>query len=153
MQKHHRSRWASRVVIVEPHDDSRELYAEYFTWAGLFVKTVPTAAEALRLTLDATQDAVVTCLRLRGMDGFALCNVLRAVPWLNRIPVIALSTCHSDHERAVDGASFAAVLMKPCLPEALLKSLLWAIAARQSERRIVKWSLPTGSIPPPRPMA
>jgi CheY-like chemotaxis protein len=118
-----------RIVIVDAHDDSRELYAQYFKWVGLHATAVPIAADALRMMSRRALDAVVTCLRLPDMDGFALCDALRAMSRAVRLPVIGVSTCLPDHERAVCDTRFAAVLMKPCLPEDLLDSLRETLAA------------------------
>ena len=134
---HHPSHRTIRLVIVEPHDDSRGLYNEYFDWAGVVLTAVPTAADALRTIRRETPDAVVTCLRLPDMDGFALCDALRAIPRTNRIPVIALSTCRPDHERAVRDTRFATVLMKPCSLEIMLGSLRSALAAGNVRREFV----------------
>lgn len=123
-----RRRRISRIVIVEPHDDSRELYADYFRWAGLRVTAVRSAADALRiLSSRVVPDAVITCLRLPSMDGFALCDALRATPRTSRIPVIGVSSCLPDHQRATGDTRFATVLLKPCSPLALLDSLRVAL--------------------------
>jgi DNA-binding response OmpR family regulator len=139
---HRPSHRTIRFVIVEPHDDSRGLYEEYFDWARVGLTTVPTAADALRTIRRETPEAVVTCLRLPDMDGFALCDALRAMPRANRIPVIALSTCRPDYERAVRDTRFAMVLMKPCSLEILLGSLRGALAAGNVRREFV--TLPSG---------
>jgi DNA-binding response OmpR family regulator len=124
-----RRRPVSRVVIVEPHDDSRELCAEYFAWAGVDVIAVPTVADALRMADLEPPDAVITCLRLPDGDGFALSDALRATPHGDRIRVIALSTSLQDHERAVGDTRFESVVMKPCLPEILVGLVHGALAA------------------------
>lgn len=118
-----RGRQTRHIVIVDAHDDSRAMYAEYFEWMGVPVTTSPTAAGALRVIRRELPDAVITCLRLSDMDGFGLCHTLREMPRTKRIPVIGISTCLLDHERAARDHCFAAVVMKPCLPEDLLESL------------------------------
>lgn len=120
----------SRVVVVDPDDDSRDLYVEYLTWAGVRVRAVRTAADALRIVSRRPPDALITCLRLAAMDGFALCDALRTMAHTRRLPVIAVSTCRTDHDRAVRDMRFVSVLMKPCLPDILLQSLRATLAAR-----------------------
>lgn len=125
----------TRVVLLEPDRDSQELYAEYFNWVrlrkwdGLHVTVVPSASAALRTMSCQMQDALITCLRLPGTSGFALCDALRAVRRTSHLPVLALSTCKADYERAVCDGRFAAVLMKPCAPDVLLESLRTVVAA------------------------
>ena len=130
MHENHRRRLADRVLLVEPHDDSRVMYADYLAWNGLHVTAVRTAASALRHLSHERHDAVVTCLRLRGMDGFALRVALAAWKRTSHVPVIAVCSCAADHQRAFWNQGFAAVLMKPCLPDALLSSVQGALAGR-----------------------
>ena len=120
-----------RLILVDPHEDSRELYAEYFEWLGIHVTAVPVAADALRVLWRDPADAIVTCLRLPDMDGFSLCDALRAMPHTRRTPVIAVSTCLTDHERALCDMRFAAVLMKPFFPQTLFESLQAALPRRE----------------------
>ncbi len=128
MRDPRRAHQTGRVLIVEPHDDSRAMYAAYFTWAGFQVTAVRTAVGALHVMSHQRQDAVITCLRLRGMDGFALCEAVGARVVTSPVPVIAVSTSLSDYERATWQRKFAAVLMKPCLPDALFDCVQDALA-------------------------
>jgi CheY-like chemotaxis protein len=123
--------------MLEPHRDSQELYEHYFRWiglhrwAGLRVTVVRSANRALRIIAHGTHDALITCLRLPETSGFAVCDALHAVPRTGRMPVIALSTCLTDHERALRDGGFAAVLMKPCTPDVLLESLRHVLEGRR----------------------
>lgn len=122
-------------MIVDPHDDTRDLYTLYLKWAGLNATAVRTAVDALRMMSDYAPDAVVTSLRLPDMDGFALCDAFLAISGSIRPPVIALSTCLPDYERAVRDTRFAAVLMKPCLPVQLLGSIRQVLTAANPDPR------------------
>jgi CheY-like chemotaxis protein len=130
MHETHRDCHAGRVLLVEPHDDSRAMYADYLAWNGFRVTAVRTAAGALRHMSHERHDAVITCLRLRGMDGFALRVALAAWRRTSHVPVIAVCSCAADHQRAFWDQGFAAVLMKPCLPDVLLSSVQGALAAQ-----------------------
>lgn len=131
--------------MVDPHDDSRELYAAYFKWAGVHVTAVPLSVDALRVMRGRAPDAVITCLRLPGMDGFELSDAIRAMPETSRTPVIAFSTCLPEHLLALRDRRFAAVLMKPCLPETVLKSLRRVLRRRS---RTMELSGPAASVRP-----
>jgi CheY-like chemotaxis protein len=63
------------------------------------------------------------------MDGFGLCAAIRAVREASGVPIIAISTSPPDYERALLDDRFAAVTMKPCLPEDLVR-LVRALAGR-----------------------
>jgi CheY-like chemotaxis protein len=119
----HRGGQPMRLVVVEPHEDSRVMYDEFFGWSGVQLTTARTGAEALRILGRQVPDAIITCLRLPDMDGFALCAALRAMPHTTRVPVVAVSTCLPDHCRAAGDPRIAMVLMKPCLPGLLLDSI------------------------------
>ena len=124
------------VVVVDGHEDSRDMYIAYFTWAGVAVTAVSTGTEALRVAAVQAPDVVITCLRLPDTDGFGLRDALRAKPSAGRLPVIALSTCIRDHQRALRDCGYAAVLMKPCRLEILLGSLRRAVGRGQRDRGI-----------------
>jgi two-component system cell cycle response regulator DivK len=123
------------IVIADSHEDSRDLYAEWLTWHGFRVTAVATGAEAVEVVRRETPDAIVASIRLQGVDGFAMCDALQATPRTARIPVIALSTCTCEHARALRDRRFAAVLLKPCLPDVLLDSLQTVLAAGEPVRR------------------
>jgi DNA-binding response OmpR family regulator len=73
-------------------------------------------------------------LRLVGADGFALRDSLLADPRSAHIPVIAMSTTEADYDRGRREGSFAAVLMKPCLPDVLCRRLRHALGVRTGTR-------------------
>ena len=138
-----------RVVIVEPHDDSREMYAAYLEWVGIHVTAVPVAADALRILSDEPgADAVILCLHLPVMDGFALGTSLRMMPGTRAVPLIALSTNQAEHERALRDGKFSTVLMKPCLPEVLLRRLQKTLAAGPAGPMSMELSRPAASASP-----
>jgi chemosensory pili system protein ChpA (sensor histidine kinase/response regulator) len=115
------------VVIVESHGDSREMYVESLTRSGFRVTACPTVGDVSGRIADEVPDAIVTSLRLPGGNGFSLSAMLRGDARTAHIPVIALSSCMPDHERAIASGRFAAVLMKPCLPDTLRDALRAAL--------------------------
>lgn len=113
------------VLIVDSDDDSREMYSEWLLWRGISTTSVPTASAALdAMQQSVPPDAVIACLRLSDTDPFGLFHAIRVLPRGDRIPIIALSTCMPDHDRAADDSHVDVVLMKPCLPTVLHDSLL-----------------------------
>lgn len=122
-----RATWG--VLIVDPHDDTRELYIDYFRWERVEVHAVRCGADALRFAARRTPDAVITCLRLPDMDGVDLCRRLHALPHAGGLRVIALGTSRGEYERAIVDGQFEMVVLKPCLPEVLLDSVRGALGA------------------------
>jgi CheY-like chemotaxis protein len=111
-----------KVLVVDDDRDTLHLYTTALALSGFEVVSAEDGAEALRLADREVPDAVVTDLAMPGMDGVALCRHLRAIPGARQLPVIAVSgqaspALRSDARRA----GFAAVLLKPCLPDELVE--------------------------------
>lgn len=118
------------VIVVEDHDDTRELEVFALLDAGALVEGVATVADAVRLMAVAVPDVVVVDLDLPGEDGYALLRSIRQLASQKRVGVIA-ATAHAldtDRSRAL-AAGFDAFLAKPFAPD-LLVAVVTALAAR-----------------------
>lgn len=102
-----------RVLVVDDDAGIRRALARLFARLGLDVIAVATGAEALAALTDRSPDLVVLDLGLPDVDGFALCEQIRA---RGELPIIVL-TGRSDDEalaRAFDaGASDFASKAEP----------------------------------------
>ncbi len=103
------------LFIIDDHDDTRELLAEWLRLEGFAVKEFPRAEEALAMAREQRPAAVVTDLMLEGMSGQELAAAIRADESLKDLVVIAC-TGRTDQRQA---ANFTRVLVKPIVPEAL----------------------------------
>jgi CheY-like chemotaxis protein len=107
------------VLLVEDHDDTRQMYAEYLAET----LTVAQAADG-RVALDMLHrqppDLLITDLSLPGLDGFELIARVRHDTMLSGLPIICLSGYggHAHDERARE-AGCNRILQKPCMPDAL----------------------------------
>ena len=116
------------ALLVDRDFDTRLLYAESLEHNGWRVEEASNGPTALAKAIALRPDVVVTETRLPGLDGFALCTLLRQDLVTRTIPVIVVTGDASaeDIERANEaGASL--VLTKPCLPDQLstaIKALL-----------------------------
>src|SRR4029453_19193680 len=70
-----------------------------FENAGYSVSIAENATSALRLLQKETCDLVVIDLALSGVDGFALCKIIRAQPLTSKLPLIALSKNEVETEK------------------------------------------------------
>ena len=108
-----------RVLVIEDNQDSAESLKEYLELLGHTVATAYTGTDGIaRATADAP-DVVVCDIGLPGMNGFAVCAELRAVPALARTLFVALSG-HAAED--VDGSAngvFDLHLLKPIDPQKL----------------------------------
>jgi CheY-like chemotaxis protein len=108
------------VLLVQPHDDSLEMYAEFLRYEGFQALAVSDGRDALAHAGRA--DIVVTGIRIPGeFDGVELITRLRRRVDAKRIPIIVLTACawQSERERAKE-AGCDAFLAKPCLPSDLI---------------------------------
>jgi two-component system, cell cycle response regulator DivK len=111
------------VLLVEDHEDTRQMYAE-FLQAAYEVRGVPDARAALVAAAEHPPDIVVTDVSLPGMDGFELTRRLRTDRALGAPPVICLSgLATGSHETLARAAGCARVIQKPCLPDALADAI------------------------------
>ena len=108
-----------RVLVVEDHGDTLELYCEVLTLAGYSCLTATSSGAALQLATDERFDAVVMDIGLpRRVDGLSLARSLRALP--APATLIALSGYPKDGD--TDGL-FAVELLKPVLPDTVVETV------------------------------
>jgi CheY-like chemotaxis protein len=116
------------VLLVEPHDDTREMYAEFFRHHRFTPVAVGDGEAALKEASRA--DVVVTGICLPGtIDGVELIARLRRAKHTKHTPIVVLtaSTLRSERERAKQ-AGCDGFLLKPCLPDDLLTEIRRVIA-------------------------
>jgi DNA-binding response OmpR family regulator len=117
-------RLTRRVLVVEAHEDTRNLYAEYLHASGFSVATCYRVEDAMNLAVDA--DAIVTALWIeRRMDGFDFIARVRAAGTpAARIPIIVVTSHFQNSDRARAAAAGANIVFaKPCPPEMLVAAL------------------------------
>jgi PAS domain S-box-containing protein len=103
-----------RVLIIEPHDDTRMLYTLVFEEAGYIVYTVANGTDALIAASQRLPDLIITEVFVPRLDGLAVMSVLRGNPNTADIPVMVVTGILHDNmpQRARDHGA-AAVLGKP----------------------------------------
>ena len=129
-----RSLHGRRILVVEDHDDAREMVASVLGAAGAEVMTASSNAEALDRLWRFTPDVLVADLGLPGEDGCALLARVRAMK--NRdLPAVALTAYAraSDRERAI-AAGFVHYVVKPVDPDELVGVI--AAIVRSLEPRV-----------------
>jgi CheY-like chemotaxis protein len=115
------------VLLVDDHDDSRELLSEYLAMGGFSVADCASGEAALALVAErGAPTAVVTDLSLGEMSGVELAQKLRGAATTASVPILAL-TGHTTYTNP-DGL-FATVLIKPVVLGALTAALERALKA------------------------
>ena len=123
-----------RILIVEDHDDTRDMMRQILEAAGAVVTEADSAEGALKAAADARVDVVLTDVGLgRGpKDGVWLLGRFAADPALSGVPLIAI-TGRKEREDELVAAGFAAVMIKPIEVEDLA-ALVLGVARRHLHR-------------------
>jgi DNA-binding response OmpR family regulator len=120
------------ILIIDAFDE-RDMYAEAFRARGHTVVTASTAIEGLRLIQQHRPDVVVQGLALPDLSGIELGK--RIKQHHRSLPVIAISGFTDETTlRSTRVCRFDALLLKPCLPEELLRGILSAKARSRPDR-------------------
>ena len=122
------------LLIVCADSGARTRLHKIFEDAGYRTLAVSDAPSALSVIHKESCDVVVLDLEIEGVDGLALCRLLRAQPATNKLPVIALSA--SDLEsRKVEAFTAGAddYIIKPSTPGELISRVNSHLRAAQRE--------------------
>jgi CheY-like chemotaxis protein len=116
------------VLLLQPEQDDRTMYLEFFDHEGISTLCAKDATHALSLAAKA--DVIVTGVHLPGpMDGIEFIIRLRNDASTKHVPVIVLtaSAWITDQRRA-EQAGCDLFLAKPCLPVDLLRHVREVVA-------------------------
>jgi CheY-like chemotaxis protein len=121
-----------RIVLVEDHEDNREMIRLLLGCEGHHVETAASGAEGVSLIERMRPDVALLDIGLPGMDGFEVAQRVRQNPRLNEVGLVALSgyAQASDIEKGRQ-AGFDAHVAKPMTPEHLLEVVEKVVASRQ----------------------
>ena len=128
---------SATLLIVDDDAAARERLRDIFETAHYRVVTATEAASALRVLRGVRCDLVALDLEMPGVDGLALCKLLRAQPLTSKLPIIALSDS-DDEKRKVQAFTAGAddYITKPSTPGELLSRV--SLHVRTSQR---EWAL------------
>jgi two-component system cell cycle response regulator DivK len=112
------------VLIVEWHEDTRELYTLALSSNGFEVVAVADGGEAFNRASQICPDVIVADLPTPNCNGWQFLQELKQDARTRNIPVVAINGYveRSLCERA-ERDGFAALFPKPCLPDELAEGL------------------------------
>lgn len=110
------------VLVVDDHEDTRAMFAEYLAWHGARPIAVPGVAEAISVLEAIVVDVVITDLAMPCEDGYALIARLDANPTWAGIPRVIASGQSSPREAEERGAR-AVYLGKPVALDELVRAV------------------------------
>jgi len=108
------------ILVVEDHDDTRELIAGVLEAAGARVLSASTTREAIERATGVQPDLLVADIGLPGEDGYMLLARIRKM--CPEIPAVAVTAYArpADRDRAL-AAGFNLHITKPLDPKQLLE--------------------------------
>jgi serine/threonine-protein kinase len=121
-----------RVLFVEDHDDTRDIYAWCMRAAGWEVDAVGRGAEAVAVAALFQPDVVVMDLHMPVMSGIEATRRLKEDRRTADIPVVACTAFGREHEAELRAGGFRFVVRKPCAP-ADLRAVLEGIVPGSDE--------------------
>lgn len=109
----------ARVLVVDDHDDTRELIASILRMADLDVMTATNGLEGILAAHAVHPALIVMDVQMPVLTGIEATRLLKATAAMSAIPVIA-HTARPDVCRGHAPELFAHVLPKPTHPDVLL---------------------------------
>lgn len=117
------------VLLIEPPDDSRNMYAEYLSQRGFEAEVTDDADEGLTKVPDA--DVIVTGIYIKGaFDGVELVRQVRSHDANKPLIVLTAFDTKANRWNALR-AGCDAFLVKPCLPDTLVREIRRVLALHE----------------------
>lgn len=112
------------VLVVDDHDDTRELLRFVFEAKGYLVIEASDGADAVDMAVQQQPDLIVTDTTLKRLDGLEATRRIRRTPSLSGLPIIFLSG-HVQPQARVEAMDSGAndYLIKPVSLDQLEKSI------------------------------
>jgi CheY-like chemotaxis protein len=79
------------VLIVEDHDDTREMLQMLLNVFGCRVLAAANGDEAMTLAEEGHPDLILMDMKMPRLDGLTLTRMIRSHPTLSRVPIVAVT--------------------------------------------------------------
>ena len=113
-----------RVLVVEDHEENRQIMRDLLTHAGYAMLEAVTGEEGVAAAGRERPDLILMDIQLPGLDGYEATRRIKADPDLRAIPIIAVTSyaLSGDDQKAM-AAGCDAYVTKPFSPRALLAKI------------------------------
>jgi len=123
------------VLVADDDRDTRELYRACLDTSGYHTAEAGTGSQAIVSAVEIVPDVVLTDYVLPDVDGVTLARRLKADARTSRIRILMVTGYGSaDLERRALAAGIERVLLKPCLPQVMMREVA-KILTRPGPRR------------------
>src|SRR5262245_32012455 len=117
------------VLVADDDRDTRELYRACFDTIGYRTAEASTGSQAIVSAVEIVPDVLLTDYVLPDVDGVTVARRLRGDRRTAGIRVLMVTGyANADVERRATAAGVARVLLKPCLPQTLMREVSRVIA-------------------------
>ena len=116
---------SKKILLVDDDRTVLDSTRRYLQGRGFQVVHTDSGAEAVILARESRPDLVITDAEMKGLDGFALCRVIKETPELSKVPVIIISGRKISEEDILTGYDKGAddYILKPFSFPVLLAKL------------------------------
>ena len=126
-----------KILVVDDESDMVDLLAHNLIQGGYQVVTAKTGLEALNKARQHLPDLILLDLMLEGLDGYSVCEILRAQPSTAEVPVIILTALAGQIARFNGFASGADdYVSKPFSPVDLLERIRRLLEIQEQRIRL-----------------
>ncbi len=128
----------SRIILVVDDDDAnRYVVSRILRQAGFLIKEAATGTDALQLATEQP-DLIILDIKLPDINGFEVCQQLKAEPATSLIPVLHLSAFKVSAADKVHGLDSGAdgYLTHPVNPLELIATVKALLRIRQTEKQL-----------------
>jgi CheY-like chemotaxis protein len=117
------------VLVADDDRDTRELYRACFDTSGYRTAEAITGSEAILSAVEILPDVLLSDYVLPDVDGVTIAHRLKADPRTAGIRILMV-TGYADRDlaRRAAAAGIERVLLKPCLPEAVMREVSRIVA-------------------------
>ncbi|MCG3114720.1 MAG: response regulator [Candidatus Manganitrophus sp. SA1] len=111
----------SRILVVDDHEDSLNVFSRVLTKAGYDVFLAQNGSEALKSVLQYRPHLIILDLQIPEISGLEVCRTIKENPFSQVIPVLIITAGSDSRLREeIQKAGADELLMKPIDPFRLL---------------------------------
>ena len=115
---------SKRILVVEDHEDNRQILRDLLTSAGYDMIEAVDGAEGVTKAAAERPDLILMDIQLPVLDGYEATRRIKADPALKAIPVIVVTSyALSGDEGKAQAAGCDAYITKPYSPRQLLAKI------------------------------
>jgi two-component system cell cycle response regulator DivK len=117
------------ILVADDDRDTRELYRAFFDLSGFRTAEAANGHQTLLMARQLLPDVLLTDLVLPDIDGFTVARALKQDPRTAGIHLLLVTGYSFDGlDRKAADAGIERALIKPCLPQAMLREVRRALA-------------------------